>query len=194
MVEAFTKVSEASRLLLDKGLCAATGAEALGMVARPLKVDRACIFENRTTNLAGRFLTDLRHAWAEPGVVSPHAHPVLRSFAMRDYALAWMDMLEAGMVVSCAAREAPPLMRDVLERQGVQSVLLCPITPAKQWWGFVAFEDCRQARVWRPEEVSLLKSLARAIGASVRHANMRSSLSQVRTNLTSVLRTASGDT
>lgn len=194
MVEAFTKVSEASRLLLDKGLCPATGSEALGMVARTLKVDRACIFENRTTNLAGRFLTDLRHAWAEPGVVSPLAHPVLRALALRDYAMAWTDMLEAGMVVSCASREAPPMMRELLERQGVQSVLMCPIVPAKQWWGLVAFEDCRQARVWRPEEVSLLKSLARAIGASVRHANMRTSLSQVRTNLTSVLRPVAGDT
>ena len=194
MVEAFTKVSEASRLLLDKGLCAATGGESLGMVARTLKVDRACIFENRTTNLAGRFMTDLRHAWAEPGVASPYAHPMLRSLALRDYAMAWMDMLEAGMVVSCATREAPPMMRELLERQGVQSALLCPIIPAKQWWGYVAFEDCHQARVWRPEEVSLLKSLARAIGASVRHATMRSSLSQVRTNLTSVLRPISGDT
>jgi GAF domain-containing protein len=194
MVEAFTKVSEASRLLLDKGLNPATGAECLGMVARPLKVDRATIYENRTTNLAGRFMTDLRHAWAEPGVVSPLAHPVLRALPLRDYAMAWTDMLEAGMVVSCGTREAPPMMRELLERQGVQSVLLCPIVPAKQWWGFVAFEDCHQARIWRPEEVSLLKSLARAIGASVRHANMRTSLSQVRSNLTSVLRPVAGDT
>jgi GAF domain-containing protein len=47
----------------------------------------------------------------------------------------------------------------------------------------VVFEDCHGPRSWKPEELSLLKSLARAVGASVRHGQMRSSLNQVRTSL-----------
>jgi GAF domain-containing protein len=160
-------------------------------------VDRAILFENRVSTrekLAGTFVSDLRYAWAKPGVTSPLALPVLRAFPFRDFAPTWADALEADRVVACPTREAPALMRELQERQGVQSTLLCPIVPARAWWGFVGFEDCHQARVWRTEEVSLLRTLARAIAASVRHAQMRSSLNQVRTTLRgSVLHTASGE-
>ncbi|NVJ25821.1 MULTISPECIES: GAF domain-containing protein [Myxococcus] len=184
MVEAFSKVSEASKLLLEKGLNASTGVESLGMVGHALGVNRAYIFENRTQQTYGRFVTDLRYAWAEPPTASALANPVLRAFSFRDFAPGWVDMLEAGMVVACPTRDAPPMMRDLLERQGTQSILLSPINPSRQqWWGVAVFEDCRGARAWKPEEVSLLKSLARAVAASVRHGQMRSSLDQVRNNL-----------
>jgi GAF domain-containing protein len=184
MIEAFAKVSEASKLLLDKGLGAATGGEALRMVGHALGVDRAYIFENRVHGTYGRFITDMRHAWAEAPTPSPLANPVLRAFSFRDFAPGWVDMLEAGMVVACPTRDAPPMMKDLLERQGTQSVLLCPIHPSRQqWWGVVGFEDCQRPRAWRPEDISLLKSLSRAVAASVRHGQMRSSLDQVRNSL-----------
>ncbi|MBZ4415107.1 GAF domain-containing protein [Myxococcus sp. RHSTA-1-4] len=194
MIEAFSKVSEASKLLLEKGLGATTGIETLAMVGHALGVHRAYIFENRTQGTYGRFITDMRYGWAEPPTPSPLANPVLRAFSFRDFAPGWVDMLEAGMVVACPTRDAPPMMRELLERQGTQSVLMCPINPTRQqWWGMVAFEDCRQPRGWKPEEVSLLKSLSRAVAASVRHGQMRSSLDQVRNSLRqAVSRTASG--
>ncbi|MBU8899050.1 GAF domain-containing protein [Corallococcus sp. H22C18031201] len=196
MVEAFVKVSEASRLLLEKGLVPATGAEALGMVAHTLGVHRAFIFENRAPSFStkGRFVADLRHAWAKPGIASPLANASLRTFAFRDFAPGWADMLEGGLAVACPTAEAPVMMRELLVQQGVHSSLLCPITPAREWWGFIGFEDCERARVWRPEEISILKSLARAVGASVRQAQMRASLNQVRSTLRgAVLQTAPSD-
>ncbi|GEL69206.1 MULTISPECIES: GAF domain-containing protein [Myxococcus] len=184
MIEAFSKVSEASKLLLEKGLGPSTGMEALRMVGHALGVDRAYILENRVQGTYGRFITDMRHAWAEPPTPSPLANPVMRAFSFREFAPGWVDMLEAGMVVACPTRDAPPTMKDLLERQGTQSILLCPINPSRQqWWGMVAFEDCRRPRAWKPEEVTLLKSLARAVAASVRHGQMRSSLDQVRNSL-----------
>src|SRR5687768_16981948 len=129
MVEAFTKVSEASKLLLEKGLGPSTGAEALKMVGHALRVDRAYIFENRTQGTYGRFITDLRHAWAEPPTPSALASPILRAFSFRDFAPGWVDMLQAGMVVACPTRDAPPMMRELLERQGTQALMMCPILP-----------------------------------------------------------------
>ena len=184
MIEAFSKVSEASKLLLDKGLCPSTGGEALRMVGHALGVDRAYIFENRTQQTYGRFITDMRHGWAEAPTPSPLANPVLRAFSFRDFAPSWVDTLEAGVEVACPTRDAPLMMKDLLERQGTRSVLLCPINISRQqWWGVVGFEDCRQPRLWKPEDISLLKSLSRAVASAVRHAQMRSSLDEVRNNL-----------
>ncbi|HZI13330.1 MAG TPA: GAF domain-containing protein [Myxococcus sp.] len=184
MVEAFTKVSEASKLLLEKGLSPATGVQALGLVGHALGVDRAYLFENRTQGTYGRFITDMRHAWAEAPTPSALANPVLRAFSFRDFAPSWVDMLQAGMVVACPTRDAPPMMRELLERQGTHSLMMCPVNPTRQqWWGVLVFEDCRKPRAWKPEDVSLIKSLARAVGASVRHGQMRSSLDQVRASL-----------
>ena len=110
MIESFSKVSEASKLLLEKGLGPSTGVESLSMVGHALGIHRAYIFENRTQGTYGRFITDMRYAWAEPPTPSALANPVLRAFSFRDFAPGWVDMLEAGMVVACPTRDAPPTM------------------------------------------------------------------------------------
>ncbi|XXF79248.1 GAF domain-containing protein [Myxococcaceae bacterium GXIMD 01537] len=189
MVEAFAKISEASKLLVDKGFTSAAVSEALGMVGASMEVGRVLVFENRTFGTRGRFLADQRHGWTAPGLT---AAPELRGLALRELAANWAESLAAGNVVSCVVREAPPPMRILMEPRQVQSILLCPIAPSKEWWGFVSFEDCRQPRRWLPEEVTLQRALARALGASIRQSQMRSSLDQARMQLREVVKSCSG--
>jgi len=189
MVEAFAKISEASKLLVDKGFTPDGVNQALGLVSAALDVDRAAVFENRTVILRGRALTDQRFGWSSPSV---RWLPMLRDLSLRELAANWSDTLAAGNVVSCVVREAPPPMRQLLEPRQVQSILLCPIAPSKDWWGFVAFEDCRQPRRWLPEEITILRALARSLGSSIRQSQMRSSLDQARLQLREVVKSCSG--
>lgn len=191
MVEAFAKISEASRLLVDKGFTPDGVNQALGMVAASLEVDRAAVFENRSLAVRGRSLTDQRFGWSSPSV---RWLPMLRDLALRELAANWSDTLAAGNVVSCVVREAPPPMRQLLEPRQVQSILLCPIAPTKEWWGFVAFEDCRQPRRWLPEEITILRALARSLGSSIRQSQMRNSLDQARLQLREVVKSCSTGT
>lgn len=184
MVHAFAKISEASKLLVSQGYTPSAVDQALAMVGAALEVDRASVFENRTFGTRGRVVTDQRNLWSVPGAM---ALP-LRNLMMRELAPNWVDTMVAGNVVSCRVSEAPPPMRQLLEPRRIQSIILCPIAPAKEWWGFVAFEDCRQPRHWLPEEVTLLRTLARSLSSAIRQTQMRNSLDQARSQLREVVK------
>ncbi|MEW6200179.1 MAG: PAS domain S-box protein [Planctomycetota bacterium] len=78
----------------------------------------------------------------------------------------WATRLAAGEPICGPVRELPLEQRDILERHGVRSVLLLPITIDGQWRGFLGLDDPRE-RVWDQEEVRLLQTAAGLIGAFV---------------------------
>ncbi len=184
MVEAFAKISEASKLLVTQGYNPATVEKVLGMVGAALDVDRASVFENRTFGTRGTLVTDQRILWNMPGTM---ALP-LRNLMMREMAPAWAEALSAGTTVSCLVADAPQAIRQMLEPRQVKSVLLCPIAPGKEWWGFMAFEDCRQPRRWGTEEVTIQRTLARSLSSAIRQTQMRNSLDQARSQLREVMK------
>jgi GAF domain-containing protein len=185
MVEAFAKISEASKVLVTQGYNAASVEQALGLVGRALDVDRASVFENRTFGTRGRLVTDQRNLWNN----MPHLMALpLRNLMMRELAPAWSDALTAGQTVSSLVSDAPQGIQQLLAPRQVKSILLCPIAPAKEWWGFVAFEDCRQPRRWMTEEVTILRTLSRSLSSALRQTQMRNSLDQARSQLREVVK------
>jgi GAF domain-containing protein len=99
----------------------------------------------------------------------------------------WADALLAGQTVSCLASDATPRVRLMLTAQKTQSLLLAPIQQGREKWGFIGVDDCRRPRVWSAVETSLLKALAGGLGTALRHKQMRSSLSQTRTQLAEMM-------
>ena len=56
--------------------------------------------------------------------------------------------------------------REVLEPQGVRSLLQCGIYDSGQMVGFVGFDECRENRQWSREQIEVLTYVARVIGIS----------------------------
>jgi PAS domain S-box-containing protein len=73
-------------------------------------------------------------------------------------------LLTDGEAVQGVVEFFPPSEREVLERFGVRSVLLLPILVEGRYWGLVGFDDCEQERIWRAEDVLLLRTVAAMIG------------------------------
>jgi GAF domain-containing protein len=187
MIEIFTKISEATKLLMETGFSPAHVTAALEQLGPTLGVDRLYIFENQPYPIRGRMVADARYAWSAPGVTSVLEAPALRQLSLREMAPLWADALLAGQTVSSLASDAPPRARLVLTAHKTQSLLLAPIQQSKEKWGFVGMDDCRRPRVWTAGEVSLLKALAGGLGTALRHKQMRSSLSQTRTQLAEMM-------
>ncbi|SET90058.1 GAF domain-containing protein [Stigmatella erecta] len=183
MIELFTKISDATKLLMEKGFTPLHASSALSMVGSALKVDRIYIYENQPYPIRGRMLVDARYAWTVPGLTSPLESSTLQSLCLRELAPQWSELLSQGHLVNCLAKDAPPRMKLLLDDHKTRSLMLAPLRPAKEWWGFVGFDDCQKARVWTAEEVILLKSLASGLSSALRHRQMRSSLSQTRSQL-----------
>jgi GAF domain-containing protein len=187
MIEIFTKISEATKLLMESGLNPVHVTGALAQLGPMLGVDRLYIFENQPYPIRGRMLADARYAWSAPGVTSVLESQVMRQISLREMAPLWADTLLAGQTVSSLSSEAPPRAKLMLQAQKTQSLLLAPIQQGKEKWGFIGMDDCRRPRVWSADEATLLKSLASGLGTALRHKQMRSSLSQTRTQLAEMM-------
>ncbi|HYH96278.1 GAF domain-containing protein [Hyalangium sp.] len=187
MIEIFKKISEATKLLMETGFEAKHVTAALAQLGPSLGVDRLYLYENQPFPIRGRLLADARYGWSAPGVLSVLESATMRQISIREMAPLWADMLAAGQLVSSLASDAPPRVKLVLTELKTQSLLLVPIQQGKEKWGFIGMDDCRQARVWTAAETTLLKSLAGGLGTALRHKQMRSSLSQTRTQLAEMM-------
>ncbi|HEX8433503.1 GAF domain-containing protein [Archangium sp.] len=184
-LEAFTKVSEASKLLVEQGFSAQAVLGAIELVGRALGVDRAVVYENGSSTTPGRRLSVLRSVWG----VAPTT-PLLQTFPLKDQMTGWVEVLSRGQPVWEVVRNIPGSMKVNLEAQGVQSVLLCPISVGTlngQWWGFLRLDDCQKERRWTSEELNIVKTLSRSLSNALRQDLRREALAQTRSDLEAMM-------
>jgi len=187
MIALFAKISEATKLLMETGFSPLHVTAALAQVGAAVGVDRIYIFENQPFPIRGRMLADARYGWSAPGVPSILESQAMKQFSLRESAPLWAETLAAGQTVSCLSSVAPPRMKLLFTDLKTQSLLLAPIQQGKEKWGFVGMDDCRRPRVWTAEETTLLKALANGLGTALRHKQMRSNMSQTRTQLAEMM-------
>jgi GAF domain-containing protein len=184
-LEAFTKVSEASKLLVEQGFSAQAVLSSIEMVSRAMGVDRAVVYENGTSTTPGRRLSVMRNVWG----VAPTS-PLLQTFPLKDQMSGWVEVLSRGQPIWEVVRNIQGSMRVNLEAQGVQSVLLSPInvgTINGQWWGFLRLDDCQKERRWSAEELNIVKTLSRSLSSALRQDLRREALTQTRNQLESMM-------
>lgn len=186
VLQAFTKIGDASRLLLEKGFTPEAVTEALGLVGEAIHVDRVYIFE--TIQLPnGRPGAAQRYEWVAGSTEPQLDNPELQAVPFDDVMPDWWVAFSRGDAVFGKTADRPSPSKEILEAQDILSVLVCPITLNGRLWGFVGFDDCQTPREWPATQVALLKTLARALGGSLRHTQMRSTLRDARSNLLQVL-------
>jgi GAF domain-containing protein len=184
-LEAFTKVSEASKLLVEQGFSAQAVLSSIEMVSRAMGVDRSVVYENGSSTTPGRRLSVMRHVWG----VAPTS-PLLQTFPLKDQMSGWVEVLSRGQPIWELVRNIQGSMRVNLEAQGVQSVLLSPInvgTINGTWWGFLRLDDCQKERRWSPEELNIVKTLSRSLSSALRQDLRREALTQTRNELESMM-------
>jgi len=184
-LEAFTKVTDASKLLVEKGFSSQAVMSALEMVGRALWVDRMVVYENSSATMPGRRLAPLRHVWG----VAPMT-PLLQTFPLKDQMAGWVEVLSRGQPVWELVRNIQGPLKVNLEAQGVQSVLLSPINVGNingQWWGFLRLDDCKLERRWSADELSVVRTLSRSLSNALRQDLRREALAQTRLELESMM-------
>jgi PAS domain S-box-containing protein len=100
------------------------------------------------------------HEWCGPGIT-----PELGNLQGIPNAMLpdWVAAHRRGALVhipSVAALPAGGYLREVLEPQGIRSLITLPLMQGAACLGFVGFDAVRAERVWREEEVALLHVLA----------------------------------
>ncbi len=74
----------------------------------------------------------------------------------------------------------PQSEREMLEPQGIISVLAVPIYLQDEWWGFIGFDNCSNSEVYSPAEEAMLRSAAMAIGGAIQRERINRQLREAR--------------
>ena len=148
--------------------------QALEILGCSADVDRVYIYECYDT-VAREHLCKLSYDWFnesfKPEIGPPFSHSLPHCIP-----IFWYETLAAGMPLKGFTRDQPPQARVLLERLNVRSFLMVPLFIKDRFWGFIGFDDLKSERTWTWDEVSILMTIAGAIGASLDRGETQAAL------------------
>ena len=163
--------------LSDEGI--ADALEALGALA---DVDRAYIFESTSGEHGLRGTISQRYEWSAEGVEPQIDNPDLQDVPWDDVAPRWHDTFVAGGYIAGNVADFPQDERDVLDPQGIVSLLALPIDSKGSLWGFIGFDVCDGERKWGASEVALLRSVANIFAIAIERRRTEAALQESEMN------------
>ena len=164
----------AARLLREDGV--AEGIDAvLEHLGQATGVDRVYVFEV-ARSADGALLASQRHEWAAPGVDPQIGNPELQQVPFEEAGFArWAEVLAEGEPIHGPVGSFPPSERELLEPQGIRSLVVVPVMIGSHWWGFMGFDDTTGVRPWSRSEVDALRAAAGVLGAGIQqHLSLES--------------------
>jgi PAS domain S-box-containing protein len=129
-------------------------------------VSRVYIFDNFSDPEDGLCMRQI-HETCAPGIMPQIDNPDLQAFPYKYGAARWQEMLGKGKPVSGEVKAFPKEEREILEPQGILSLLVLPIQVDGEWYGFIGFDDTLQARIWSEGDIQLLGTAADMIGSYI---------------------------
>ncbi len=158
-------LSRASRILLSGDYSLSTIHKALKVILDSTQISRIYIFENFTkkSELYCRQIAEV----CLDGVKSEIDNPELQNVKYNDSIKRWKEILKNKQSVSGFVKDFPDQEKEILQPQGIKSVLVLPIFINMQFWGFIGFDDVYREREWDQNHIYLLSTLADALGSHI---------------------------
>ncbi|MBW4614329.1 MAG: EAL domain-containing protein [Desmonostoc vinosum HA7617-LM4] len=75
----------------------------------------------------------------------------------------WLHRLVEGNIITDVVTEFSKSEREILEQQGVKTILTLPIIVKDQFIGFISFDDCIVAQAWEVQEITFLQAVVGAL-------------------------------
>lgn len=161
-------VAAATQCLLTNADSTQAIPQALAILGEAARVDRAYIYENHPHLDSDELAMSLRYEWLQSptsaGIHQPYwqNQPYSTVGAGR-----WYETFAAGHSISRTAQEFCAAEREILERDGILSLIMVPIFIEEEFWGYIGFDDCQSERQWSSSEESILVAIAASLGGAI---------------------------
>lgn len=147
----------------------------LKLIGESVDHDRVYIFEYHKDE-SGKLLKSQRYEWANSVVEPQIDNPELQNVDVASVAFRWWDNFNKGLAIKGNVADFPELEKEVLESQGIISLLAMPIFVENHCWGFIGIDKCSGKYEWSDSEVSLLLTIASSIGMLIQRNNKQNEL------------------
>ncbi len=164
----------------------------LGLLGQASKASHIYVFEN-THDASDRQVLSQCAQWRATANYCEKDTPERHIFPYKECLPHWIGRLAQGETIEGQVREFPHQERLILEQQKILSLLVLPLSVKDQFFGFIVFDNTRDAWVWSASEVELLKAAAAALSLqherSKAEAALRRSEAQLRAKATQLKQT-----
>lgn len=166
-------ISKATLLLLNSDDFDLAVSNALKILGESAETCRTYLFTVNTRDDVEEL--KYSHEWVYEGIEPQINNPKLSVIKVSDAADS-LDVLKSGQIFKAIVDEMPADSQTAsyLKIQGIKSVLMVPVFVRKEFFGFVGYYSCREARRWTDVEVDLLISFSAALAkAQENHSSRR---------------------
>jgi PAS domain S-box-containing protein len=152
-------------LISDKQLEAAIG-KVIALLGSAMQLDKVNIYSH-VEETGGNAFIDQLACWDAASNTVEYRHPAMQHIPAKEMPFI-LDVLGRNEIYSRVVGELEDLMlRDLLEKRKVKSLVGIPIFVAGRFWGYVTFNDCHREREWTSTELSILQSFAVTLGVVI---------------------------
>ncbi|MDM8523074.1 ATP-binding protein [Desulfococcaceae bacterium HSG8] len=153
--------------------------EVMANLGQTTGVSRVYIFKNALDD-ADTLTMSQSHEWTGSSIQPEINNPDLRELPYKDGFGRWKETLGRGEAIYGSVEGFPSAERDILSSQDIISIAVVPIFEGTEWWGFMGFDECMQAREWSPAEIDMLKAAADILGTAIRRKHDEDLLRQAK--------------
>lgn len=175
-------ISECSSLLLENTSNEALR-KSLKLLRRVTDSDRVYFYKNRKKE--NTLYMELAVEETAKGVASVDEF-MEPQFKYDNYPW-WHQKLSSNQVINAQVEDIPAPARKTLQEQEIKSLLVIPISMNDEWFGYIGFAQIQRERIWKEDEVSLLKTAAGIIAAFEKRQQIENSLLQQRNYTETIL-------
>ena len=129
--------------------------EILTMIGQKMNVSRVYVFENSDDN---RFCSNT-YEWCNVGITAEKDN--LQNISYEEDIPGYTDVFDEQGIFYCPDIAAlPEAYYEILEPQGVKSMLQCAIREGGVFRGYIGFDECVEQRLWTKEQIRTLTYFA----------------------------------
>lgn len=160
-------ISESTTELLNNSNFFDAVYKVLEIIGKAVRVDRTYLFTFNQLE-SGEEVVSQRCEWnsgsAEPQIDNPDLQDTPTSLFM-DFMVQLRKRIPFQHIVADLPQASA--LKEILESQGIISILILPVFKNGKLWGFIGYDECKYERFWDEIELSILQTLSNNITSAL---------------------------
>ncbi len=150
----------------------------LALLGEATGVDRVYMFENHYKGT--KAYTSYKTGWNSGLFQAENDNANLHNIPFEQLP-GFLEPLKRNEAIKARVRDfKDEFDKELMEEQGILSILVLPIFAGGSFWGYIRFDECKKDRNWTEDEFSILKAFSNTIAEAIERSQIEQKLAQAK--------------